>query len=199
MGNSKKKTSGKETQLAFRLDKCFLAIQKTEEGYDYSIIGINYRITDGGVYDDPGISIREALDIIMEDVPDSDTLVPIDYNSLMEEVEAAERISILEASAGAAVRKFRDYAEVYRTPPYGREVTGTPELFENAAWYLEGAVDSLSKMRQRYMDGIKVHYQGDDADDGIECPVCGWVVATNDDYDGMKPKHCPECGTKLLY
>lgn len=54
-------------------------------------------------------------------------------------------------------------------------------------------------MKKRYMEGIPVHYQGDDADDGIECPVCGYEVAQNDDYDYMKPKHCPECGTKLIY
>lgn len=38
------------------------------------------------------------------------------------------------------------------------------------------------------MDGIPVHYRGDDADDKIECPVCGYEVASNDDYGDMKAK-----------
>lgn len=31
------------------------------------------------------------------------------------------------------------------------------------------------------------------------CPFCGYEVARNDDYEEMRPKHCPECGTKLTY
>ena len=46
---------------------------------------------------------------------------------------------------------------------------------------------------------MNVNYQGDDADDGIECPVCKWEVARNDDYECVKPKHCPNCGTRLIY
>lgn len=49
------------------------------------------------------------------------------------------------------------------------------------------------------MDGIPVDFEGDDADDEIQCPYCGYGVARNDDYADMKPKHCPECGTKLIY
>ena len=54
-------------------------------------------------------------------------------------------------------------------------------------------------LKHRYMDGMKVHYRGDDADDGIECPFCGYEVARNDDYSEMRPMHCQECGTKLIY
>ncbi len=34
---------------------------------------------------------------------------------------------------------------------------------------------------------------------GIECPFCGYEVARNDDFDEIRPEHCPKCGTKLLY
>lgn len=91
------------------------------------------------------------------------------------------------------------YAKQYREPPYGREIDGTSELLEQAASALKEAIDGTAGMKNRYMDGMPVHYQGDDADDGIECPVCGYEVASNDDYDEIKPKHCPECGTKLIY
>lgn len=97
------------------------------------------------------------------------------------------------------IKSLMDYAEKYRQPPYGREVEGTPELLEKAANALKEAKDSVDKLKKQYTDGIPVHYQGDDADDGIECPFCGYEVARNDDYSDMKPKHCPECGTKLIY
>lgn len=60
-------------------------------------------------------------------------------------------------------------------------------------------LESVDAMKKRFMDGISVHYQGTDTDDGIECPFCGYEVARNGDYIETKPKHCPECGTKLIY
>lgn len=97
------------------------------------------------------------------------------------------------------IKQLKSYAEEYRKLPYGKEVDGTPELLEKTACSLQEAKDSIEKMKKRYMDGMEVHYQGDDADDGIECPMCGFEVARNDDFSDMKPMHCPECGTRLLY
>lgn len=93
------------------------------------------------------------------------------------------------------IKKLRSYAEAYREPPFGREIEGTLELFEQAAAELE----NMTEMKKRFLDGIGVHYQGNDAEDGIECPICGNEVARNDDYPEMMPRHCPECGTKLIY
>lgn len=57
----------------------------------------------------------------------------------------------------------------------------------------------LEKMKSRYCIGFKVNREGLDECDGILCPVCGYEVARNDDFEEMRPKHCPECGTKLSY
>ena len=58
---------------------------------------------------------------------------------------------------------------------------------------------SVKSFKNRFFDGVKVHYQGLDDSDGIECPICGHEVARIDDFAEMRPKHCPECGTKLVY
>lgn len=50
-----------------------------------------------------------------------------------------------------------------------------------------------------YVNGLPVKYTGQDESDFINCPVCDNPVARNDDYEGDRPKHCPECGTKLIY
>ena len=60
-------------------------------------------------------------------------------------------------------------------------------------------LESVDIMKRQFMDGISVHYQVMNADDGIECSFCGYEVARNDDYIEMKPKHCPEYVTKLIY
>lgn len=94
---------------------------------------------------------------------------------------------------------MRRYAEQYRQPPTGREVAGTPELLEKAAEYIVEISFSTLKLKERFLDGMNVHRQGDDESDGIECPFCGYEVARNDDFDEFKPKHCPDCGTKLRF
>lgn len=54
-------------------------------------------------------------------------------------------------------------------------------------------------MKERFLIGKVVYRQGDDESDVIACPYCGYEVSRNDDFDELKPKHCPDCGTKLLY
>lgn len=61
------------------------------------------------------------------------------------------------------------------------------------------ALESVEALKNRFINGMNVHYEGDDAGDEIECPLCGYGVARNDDYNEMRTKHCPECGTKLIY
>ena len=97
--------SGQETELAFSIADRFISIQETEGGYDYSIMGADYKEIDGGVYDNPDVTIREALKDIVDDLksePDhngakgnmgeDDEPIPIDYDELMEKVESASRI-----------------------------------------------------------------------------------------------------------
>ncbi len=106
LAEMKKSLAGnKETELAFQIADRYISIQETEGGYDYSIMGADYKEIDGGVYDNPDVSIREALNDIMEDlkenpfdngargnIRDNDELIPIDYDGLMEKVEAADHI-----------------------------------------------------------------------------------------------------------
>ena len=58
---------------------------------------------------------------------------------------------------------------------------------------------TLAEMQRKYEDGIEVKRQGDDADDEILCPECGYSLARNDEEEELRPKHCPECGTNLIY
>ena len=58
---------------------------------------------------------------------------------------------------------------------------------------------TLAEMQRKYEDGIEVKRQGDDADDEILCPECGYSLARNDEEEELRPKHCTECGTKLIY
>ena len=107
-----------ETELAFQIADRFISIQEVDGGYDYSIMGADYKEIDGGVYDNPDISIKEALNDIVEDlkenpfdngargnISDNDELIPIDYDGLMEKVEAADRIE--PQVQGSVVENFK--------------------------------------------------------------------------------------------
>ena len=107
-----------ETELAFQIADRFISIQETDDGYDYSIMSADYKEIDGGVYDNPNVSIREALNDIVEDlkdnpfdngargnISDKDELIPIDYDGLMGKVEAAD--SIDSQAQGNVVENFK--------------------------------------------------------------------------------------------
>ena len=116
-------TEPAETELAFQIADRYISIQETEGGYDYSIMGLNYKEIDGGVYDNPGIGIKEAINEIVEDlkiipfdngargnIRDGDRLIPIDYDGLMEKgamcqwhMSSADRSGSGEEAANAVM------------------------------------------------------------------------------------------------
>lgn len=108
-----------ETELAFFISDRYISIQEVEGGYGYSIMGADYKEIDGGIYDNPDVTIREALHDILEDLksqPDyndakgniqrEDKLIPIDYDELMEKTEEANRI-LMENTPSSVVADFK--------------------------------------------------------------------------------------------
>lgn len=96
---------GEETELAFQIADRYISIQEVDGGYDYSIMGADYKEIDGGVYDNPDVTIREALTDIVDDlkaapdhngakgsIMDNDEQIPIDYDGLMEKVEEVNEV-----------------------------------------------------------------------------------------------------------
>lgn len=121
-----------ETELAFRLADRYISIQEAGEGYDYTIYDMDYRELDGGVYDKPDITIRQALDEIVTDLKEpthrselegsirtDDELIAIDYDGLMEKAEQAakehleERIrtEVPEAAKSKVIADFKAKTE----------------------------------------------------------------------------------------
>ena len=121
-----------ETELAFQLADRYISIQEASEGYDYTIYDMNYRELDGGVYDNPDITIRQALDEIVADLKEpthrgtlegsiqaDDELIPIDYDGLVEKAEQAEmeqpeeriREEVPEAAESRVISHFKARTE----------------------------------------------------------------------------------------
>lgn len=94
-----------ESELAFSIADRYIYIQDATEGYDYTIYDSDFTELDGGVYDNPEISIYEALDEIVEDLkmqPDTDRikgeiteeskLIPINLEEFEEALERSHYV-----------------------------------------------------------------------------------------------------------
>ena len=126
---------GEETELAFQIADRYISIQEVDGGYDYSIMGADYKEIDGGVYDNPDVTIREALTDIIDDlksapdhngakgsIKEKDELIPIDYDGLMEKVEKANEVvpknqesSIIADFRAKTNEMFHDISEMNPT------------------------------------------------------------------------------------
>lgn len=95
-----------ESELAFSVADRYIYIQDATEGYDYTIYDSDFTELDGGVYDNPEISIYEALDEIVGDLkkqPDTDRikgeiteesqLIPVNLEEFEEALERSHYVS----------------------------------------------------------------------------------------------------------
>ncbi|NBJ03065.1 DUF4316 domain-containing protein [Lachnospiraceae bacterium] len=158
--DTKSQTMGREeTELAFRLADRYISIQEATEGYDYTIYDMDYRELDGGVYDNPDITIRQALGEIVTDLKEpahrsslegsirtDDELIPIDYDGLIEKAEQAakgqleERIraEAPEAAESKVIADFKARTEELFNPVNGQ----TQEDIEMSVYaYLQSKID----------------------------------------------------------
>lgn len=183
----------RETELAFQIADRIISIQECDEGYDYSIMDQNYREIDGGVYDNPDISIREALQDIIDDLkqnPDTNgakgnitmesELVLLDFDEVTIEAEEANRIGSAVYDS-RVVMEFKAKTEECFRPINGLNATEIEELVEeyvNAKLYetdfdasVRGVV--LSGSRCRGLEGkrsdldVVVEYVGDEREDDM--------------------------------
>ena len=80
------------SELAYEVGERYFAIQRTEEGYDYSFYDEDFRLMDGGVYENDEIFIEEAAEELLEDEGWTGERIRGDYDQLMEKVEEMDEI-----------------------------------------------------------------------------------------------------------
>lgn len=155
---------GEETELAFQIADRYISIQEVDGGYDYSIMGADYKEIDGGVYDNPDVTIREALTDIIDDlksapdhngakgsIKEKDELIPIDYDGLMEKVEEANEVvpknqesSIITDFRAKTNELFHDISEM-----------NTAEIEETIKCHVQAKIDEYD-MDATIIDAVVV-------------------------------------------
>ena len=133
-------------QMAFSIKDKFVSIQTCTEGYDYSVFDTDYKLIDGGVYDNPNISIHAALKDVLEDfgLSEQDERIPVDYEELMEKTEAVEREQLNErirAEAPEADSVVADFKA--KTEELFNGINGqTQDDIEQTVWaYMQSKID----------------------------------------------------------
>ena len=133
-------------QMAFSIKDKFVSIQTCTEGYDYSVFDADYKLIDGGVYDNPDISIYAALKDVLEDfgLSEQDKRIPVDYEELLEKTEAVEREQLNERiraeapEADSVVADFKAKTEELFNGIKGQ----TQDDIEQTVWaYLQSKID----------------------------------------------------------
>ena len=82
--------------MAYEVGERYFAIQRTEEGYDYSFYDEDFRLMDGGVYENDEISIEEAAEELLEDEGWTGERIRGDYDQLVEKVEEMDEVVMAE-------------------------------------------------------------------------------------------------------
>ena len=159
-----------ETELAFQIGDRYISIQEVDGGYDYSIMGADYKEIDGGVYDNLDVTIREALTDIIDDlksapnhnrakgsIEEKDELIPIDYDGLMEKVEKANEV-VTKNQESSIIADFRE-----KTNELFHDISemNPAEIEETVKCYVQAKIDeygidaTILPQAESYLESIR--------------------------------------------
>lgn len=169
-----------QTELAVHIADRYILMHECEEGYDYSILNEQYHLLDGGVYDNPDITIQRAMDMVIADLKEprfsavteqyyrdeflqgevyagSEAEI-VDFEELSEKAEEAEQAD-LEAKQAEFRENNPDVVADFRAK--------TEELFHS----LDGqSADDIEKMVYAYVQSQIDEY-------GLDAEIVDVVVA----------------------
>ncbi len=87
-----------QEEVAYRIGDQYFSIQGATEGYDYSFYDKEYKLMDGGILENPDISMRQAIQNILEEEGlEQLERIPVDYDELQEKAEEVETEILQEA------------------------------------------------------------------------------------------------------
>lgn len=149
-------------EMAVAIGDRFIGIQKVEDGFDYTIYDADYKELDGGVYDNPNITIQKALDEIVADLKEpamntetkqhttlqgnvcaDSPIISVDYEELSEKAEQVAQREITDrisrqAEDNRIVHDFRA-----KTRENFKNINGeTPDDIENTVYaYVKSKIE----------------------------------------------------------
>ena len=170
------------SELAYEVGECYFAIQRTEEGYDYSFYDEDFRLMDGGIYENDESSIEEAAEELLEEEGlDGVERIPVDYEELREKAEQVEqellRVAREQMKVGGEYKPLAKVEEleeanynmidnvINNTPPkkgpYLEYYAAECDEFHNMAKYYKSAdLNEIIEQYQKIIDDSSFTYFG---------------------------------------
>ena len=157
-----------ETELAVHIADRYILMHECDEGYDYSILDEQYHLLDGGVYDNPDITIRRAMNMVIADLKEPRFSVVTEQYYRDEYLQG-------EVYAGSEV-EIVDYEELSEKA----EEVEQADLEATQAEFRENNPDVVADFRAR-TEELFHSLDGQSADD-IEKTVYAYVQSQIDEY-----------------
>ena len=157
-----------QTELAVHIADRYILMHECDEGYDYSILNEQYHLLDGGVYDNPDITIQRAMDMVIADLKEPR------FSAVTEQYYRDEYLQG-EVYAGSEV-EIVDYEELSEKA----EQVEQAELEARQAEFRENNLDVVADFRAK-TEELFHSLDGQSADD-IEKTVYAYVQSQIDEY-----------------
>lgn len=157
-----------QTELAVHIADRYILMHECDEGYDYSILNEQYHLLDGGVYDNPDITIQRAMDMVIADLKEPR------FSAVTEQYYRDEYLQG-EVYAGSEV-EIVDYEELSEK---AEEVEQT-DLAAQQEEFRENNPDVIADFRSK-TEELFHSLDGQSAED-IEKTVYAYVQSQIDEY-----------------
>ena len=157
-----------ETELAVHIADRYILMHECDEGYDYSILDEQYHLLDGGVYDNPDITIQRAMDMVIADLKEPR------FSAVTEQYYRDEFLQgEVYAGSEAEIVDFEELSEK-------AEEVEQADLEAKQAEFRENNPDVVADFRAR-TEELFHSLDGQSADD-IEKTVYAYVQSQIDEY-----------------
>ena len=157
-----------QTELAVHIADRYILMHECDEGYDYSILNEQYHLLDGGVYDNPDITIQRAMDMVIADLKEPR------FSAVTEQYYRDEFLQgEVYAGSEAEIVDFEELSEK------AEEVEQT-DLEAKQAEFRENNPDVVADFRAK-TEELFHSLDGQSADD-IEKMVYAYVQSQIDEY-----------------
>ena len=157
-----------QTELAVHIADRYILMHECDEGYDYSILNEQYHLLDGGVYDNPDITIQRAMDMVIADLKEPR------FSAVTEQYYRDEFLQG-EVYAGSEA-EIVDFVELSEKA----EEVEQADLEAKQAEFRENNPDVVADFRAR-TEELFHSLDGQSADD-IEKTVYAYVQSQIDEY-----------------
>ena len=157
-----------QTELAVHIADRYILMHECDDGYDYSILNEQYHVLDGGVYDNPDITIQRAMDMVIADLKEPR------FSAVTEQYYRDEYLQG-EVYAGSEV-EIVDYEEISEKA----EEVEQSDLVAQQAEFRENNPDVVADFRAK--TGELFHSLDGQSAEDIEKTVYAYVQSQIDEY-----------------